>query len=467
MCGHLGFSFLEPQPGTAAMMATMAVFMDKRGGHSWGYWADNLGIVKGMGDMAEELNCHVFKDSKQVIAHCRWATHGAQTVENSHPFHQGRIIGAHNGVITNHDDLNKMYPERDFDVDSQHIFQHINDGQDLAELSGYGATVWTDTDLAGCINFCKFNGGSFEVAHVYNGEDFVGTVWSSTTEALRVGLKQLGLNYKELQIHQDQEYVIKDSKAEEITGKKIAIAWASKWSKNPNYGYGTGGSSASNGGTFPRNYPGPDDTTFPGWERTHGGAWRYVGNNPTQSEEQEEASGDVGEHEFVQALFEASEAESTEAAARDADRRLRTGDYAGEDVDRLIRNLWKTSGTFYHKGKCFSCGAGDSEVVKHRELGVRLCFDCAYEWEETNTDNTAPAEDLRRDFIAQVASKRGVSTQSIEAALEMTVPRHKKRTDIVDMVRADDGTWFEVLQTPDGPVMGSQVRLAGPAEIPA
>src|SRR4029077_386684 len=83
-----------------------------------------------------------FASTQIMFGHTRAATMGATTIKNTHPFVVGDVIGVHNGMVYNHYNLKKKY-NRDYDVDSQHIFAHINAGLDLEELDGYGTALWT------------------------------------------------------------------------------------------------------------------------------------------------------------------------------------------------------------------------------------------------------------------------------------------------------------------------------------
>lgn len=52
-----------------------------------------------------------FFRSRILLGHTRKPTHGAVDTENSHPFTYGRITGAHNGVISNFEELKKKHPK--------------------------------------------------------------------------------------------------------------------------------------------------------------------------------------------------------------------------------------------------------------------------------------------------------------------------------------------------------------------
>ena len=426
MCGHLGFSFKQAHPNTPAMMAAMGIFMDNRGGHSWGYWADNLPITKGMGKISEEHPAVNWAGSKRVIAHCRWATHGEKKVENSHPFVQGDVIGAHNGVIVNHEDLCKEYG-REFDVDSQHIFQHINDGLDMTELKGYGTIVWTRLSDLETINFCVFNNGSFAVAEVWEGEvensPFLGTVWASTETALKVGLKQAGFGYKEIKVKEDyRHFVGADFKVYIDENTKIDIGWASKWSPKKAEVVTTVNSVVP----------------FQGSPYGRGG---YVRTQPTlQDGATDEADTDEA---WANRLVEIAE---------NAHRKTTNLEMVGKDIDEVVRSVWRGSGVFYHKGKCFGCDE-KVEVVRHKELGVRMCYDCTFEWEDLNSDPNTPAEVIKQSFITMVADKRKVKVELVWAGVE------KAKKHIITPDNIYQGR-FEVLETSDGPIIGSRVQTA-------
>lgn len=65
---------------------------------------------------------NIFNAPVVLVAHARAATKGAVEKKNAHPFHQGNILGVHNGTIHTH------FEGRDkFETDSEALFAYMNE----------------------------------------------------------------------------------------------------------------------------------------------------------------------------------------------------------------------------------------------------------------------------------------------------------------------------------------------------
>ncbi len=90
----------------------------------------------------------VTDDTEVLIGHTRYATHNnAKLDEAAHPFKDGRVVGAHNGMIYNWAKIERELKRKDMIVDSQAIFALLNVCKDPAKaleyLEGYFALSWT------------------------------------------------------------------------------------------------------------------------------------------------------------------------------------------------------------------------------------------------------------------------------------------------------------------------------------
>ncbi len=79
------------------------------------------------------------------VGHNRYATMGAKTAKNAHPFNHGDITLVHNGTLTQQ----SLLPDhRDFDVDSENICHSINKigaAETIQKLNGAFTLVWFDS----------------------------------------------------------------------------------------------------------------------------------------------------------------------------------------------------------------------------------------------------------------------------------------------------------------------------------
>ena len=138
-----------------------------------------------------------YVDTILLLGHNRYATQGAISVENAHPFQFSNVIGAHNGTVDRWE-LNKFYEADKFDIDSQIIYSQINHSDNLQTIfdeiwSGAFALTWWDQKKQS-FNMVRNDQRPLHYCYSHRGVLF----WASKPWMLQVALGQCGVGYKEI-----------------------------------------------------------------------------------------------------------------------------------------------------------------------------------------------------------------------------------------------------------------------------
>lgn len=170
MCGIAGYS-LSPESAASRTLAAQALLagISERGADAVGYaFRDVDGSVEvtklrgGASALLDEI--HVPASSSQVLLHTRDHTKGHPEIDaNNHPIRHGSVVGVHNGVIANDDELFARYGlerhEPEMTVDSEAIFAlmelHRHEPRVLRKLHGTMAAAWLDERNGGTLYLAK------------------------------------------------------------------------------------------------------------------------------------------------------------------------------------------------------------------------------------------------------------------------------------------------------------------------
>ena len=159
MCGIAGFS-VHPESSLDRTLAAQALLagIAERGADAVGYAhrgpSDGTRVTKLRGGASALLDELVVPpDTSDALIHVRDFTKGHPDIEaNNHPIRHGAVVGVHNGIVSNDDELLARYrierAEPQMTVDSEAIFALMelrsHDPRALSELRGAMAAAWLD-----------------------------------------------------------------------------------------------------------------------------------------------------------------------------------------------------------------------------------------------------------------------------------------------------------------------------------
>jgi glucosamine 6-phosphate synthetase-like amidotransferase/phosphosugar isomerase protein len=202
MCGIAGYS-LSPDCEIDRTLAAQALLagIAERGADATGYAYRSPGgrvVVHKQRSGASKLLDRVEIDpsATEVLLHVRDYTKGHPTIEaNNHPIRHGAVVGIHNGIIFNDDELMEQYgferAEPGMTVDSEAIFalaEHYGASSEaLEELRGSMATAWLDERRGGAVYCARGTGRP-----LWLGEGPDATFFASTEHALELAERFAG-----------------------------------------------------------------------------------------------------------------------------------------------------------------------------------------------------------------------------------------------------------------------------------
>jgi glucosamine 6-phosphate synthetase-like amidotransferase/phosphosugar isomerase protein len=221
MCGIAGYSLRSRSKvgRTLAAQALLAAIAE-RGADAVGYAyrapADAYATVVKQRTPASELleRVEVPDSANQLLVHVRDYTKGHPSIgANNHPVRHGPVIGIHNGIITNDDELLSPHScarvEPRMTVDSEAIFaltaHSRNDARALERLRGAMATGWLDEREPGVVFLARGSGRPLWI-----GESRDGVFFASTRLALEVVERYCRLRLRKHELREGSWLALRD-----------------------------------------------------------------------------------------------------------------------------------------------------------------------------------------------------------------------------------------------------------------
>jgi len=170
MCGIAGFSLDVDSPvdRTLAAQALLAGIAE-RGADAVGY--AHRGAGTGVSVRKQRTGATALLDTIEipgaatdVLVHVRDYTKGHPTiVANNHPIRHGAVVGIHNGIILNdeeilaHHSIERAEPEMTVDSEAIFALMHLteSDHTALEQLRGSMATAWVDERVPGRLHLAR------------------------------------------------------------------------------------------------------------------------------------------------------------------------------------------------------------------------------------------------------------------------------------------------------------------------
>ena len=219
MCGIAGYS-LGTESRVDRTLAAQALLagIAERGADAvgYGYRADGAVVVHKQQTGASALldSMALPASAGAALVHVRDYTKGHPTIfANNHPIRHGRVVGIHNGIVANDDELLARHglarEEREMTVDSEAIFAlvdaHGTSPEVLEELVGVIAAAWIDEREPEPLHLVRGVGRPLWIAR---GRHEV--LFASTRAALEVAEEALRTTFLKSQVDEGRLLVLVD-----------------------------------------------------------------------------------------------------------------------------------------------------------------------------------------------------------------------------------------------------------------
>jgi glucosamine 6-phosphate synthetase-like amidotransferase/phosphosugar isomerase protein len=226
MCGIAGYS-LNPDCGVERTFAAQALLagIAERGADAVGFahrapGAFDARVVKqrsGASELLERISVPV--ETTQLLVHVRDYTKGHPSIAaNNHPVRHGAVVGIHNGLIVNDEEILADLPcaraEPRMTVDSEAIFavaaHSLGRPAALEQLRGAIATAWIDERVPDAITLARGIGRPLWIGR---GGDAV--FFASTRVALEVVERYVRVSLRKQEVRAGTVLTLRDGRVAE------------------------------------------------------------------------------------------------------------------------------------------------------------------------------------------------------------------------------------------------------------